>query len=88
MKGINTGSYIIRVEMYEPWPDGEKLSFTQKEVVVQYVPKTRESRLIKIPIVKSFGGADLAVVSESDKNIYREIEETMKKESATQRDDW
>jgi hypothetical protein len=55
---------------------------------VQYVPKTRESRLIKIPIVKSFGGADLAVVSESDKNIYREIEETMKKESATQRDDW
>jgi len=36
---------------------------------------------MKIPIVKSFGGVDLAVVSESDKSIYREIEETMKRES-------
>jgi hypothetical protein len=55
---------------------------------VEYVPKTRESRLIEIPIVKSFGGGDLVVVSESDKNIYREIEETMKKESVTKRDEW
>jgi hypothetical protein len=34
--------------------------------------------MIKIPIVKSFGGIDLAVVYESDKNIYHEIEKTMK----------
>jgi hypothetical protein len=88
MKGIAAGSYVVRVEMYELWSDGEKLSFTQKEVTVNYVPKTRASRLIKIPIVKSFGGADLAVVSEADKNIYREIEETNKKESATKRDQW
>ncbi len=88
MKGIAAGSYTIRVEMYELWSDGEKLSFASKEVTVQYVPKTRESRLIKIPIVKSFGGADLAVVSESDKNIYREIEATMKKDSVTKRDEW
>ena len=88
MKGITAGSHSIKVEMYEPWSDGEKLSFTSKEVTVEYVPKTRESRLIKIPIVKSFGGGDLAVVSESDKNIYREIEETMKKESVTKRDEW
>jgi hypothetical protein len=88
MKGINAGSHSIKVEMYEPWSNGEKLSFTSKEVTVEYVPKTRESRLIKIPIVKSFGGSDLAVVSESDKNIYREIEETMKKESAAKRDEW
>jgi hypothetical protein len=88
MKGITAGSYSIRVEMYEPWSNGEKLSFTSKEVTVEYVPKTRESRLIEIPIVKSFGGGDLVVVSESDKNIYREIEETMKKESVTKRDEW
>ena len=88
MKGINAGSQTIKVEMYEPWSNGEKLSFTSKEVTVEYVPKTRESRLIKIPIVKSFGGMDLAVVYESDKNIYREIEETMKKESVSKRDEW
>ena len=88
MKGITAGPHSIKVEMYEPWFNGEKLSFTSKEVTVEYVPKTRASRLIQIPIVKSFGGGDLAVVSESDKNIYREIEETMKKESGTKRDEW
>jgi hypothetical protein len=33
-------------------------------------------------------GVDLAVVLESDKNIYREIDETMKKEVANRRDEW
>lgn len=88
MKGITAGSHTIKVEMYEPWSNSEKLSFTQKEVTVQYVPKTRESKLIKIPTVKSFGGTDLIVVSKSDKNIYHEIETTMKKELATKRDEW
>ena len=53
MKGISAGSHLIKIEMYEPWSNGEKLSFTSKEVTVEYVPKTRESRMIKIPIVKS-----------------------------------
>ena len=88
MKGINAGSHTIKVEMYEPWSNGEELSFTSKEITMEYVPKTRESRLIRIPIVKSFGGLDLAVVSEFEKNIYREIEETMKKESVSKRDEW
>ena len=42
----------------------------------------------KIKAVNIFGGADLAVVSESDKNIYREIGETNKKELDTKRDQW
>ena len=88
MKGIAAGFYTIRIEMYEPWLDEEKLSFTSKEVTVEYVPKTRESMLIKIPIVKSFEGVDLVVVSESDRNIYREIEETFKNESVSKRDEW
>ena len=69
MKGIAAGAYLIRVEMYELWSEGEKLSFTQKEVAVHYVPQSRESRLIKIPIVKSFGEPCLAVVCESDKTF-------------------
>jgi hypothetical protein len=88
MKGIAAGSHYIKVEMYELWSEGEKLSFTQKEVTVQYVPQNKESRLIRIPAVKSFGGTDLVVVSESDKNIYREIQEATKRESITKRDQW
>jgi hypothetical protein len=53
IRGIVAGEYLFRVEMYEPWSSGEKLSFTSKEISVQYVPKTREERLVKIPTVKS-----------------------------------
>jgi hypothetical protein len=55
---------------------------------VEYVPQTRESRLVKVPIVKSVAGTDLTVVSELEKDIYREIEKTMKKEHISKRDDW
>jgi len=66
----------------------ERLSLGSKEVTVEYVPQTRESRLIRIPIVKRFGGEDLVVVFVTDKSIYHEIEETMKKESISKRDEW
>ena len=88
MKGIAAGSYLFKVEMYELWSSGEKLNFTSKEVVVQYVPQTRESRLVKIPTVKSDAGAGLTVVSSAAKIIYREIEEDLKKESIGERDEW
>jgi hypothetical protein len=55
---------------------------------VDYVPQTRESKYVKIPSVKSIAGTDLMVVSESEKNIYRDIEETMKKENSSNRDSW
>lgn len=88
MKGICAGSHTIKVEMYELWSSGEKLSSTSKEVTVEYVPQTKESKLREIPIVKSVAGTDLAVVSESEKSIYHEIEETMKKEMVSKRDEW
>jgi len=88
MKGINAGHHTIRVEMYELWNSEKRFSFGSKEVIVEYVPQTIESWLIKIPFVKSFGGEDLAIVSVADKSIYREIEDSMKKESASKRDEW
>jgi hypothetical protein len=88
MKGINTGSYIIKVEMYELLSSGEKHTCTSKEVIVDYVPKRREDRLVKIPIVKSIAGTDLAIATDSEKNIYREIEESTKKELISKRDEW
>jgi hypothetical protein len=88
MKGIVAGEYLIRVEMYEPWSSGEKLNFTFKEIAVQYVPQTREARLVKIPSLKSVAGTALTVVSSSAKNIYREIEQDQKQEAISKRDEW
>jgi hypothetical protein len=88
MKGIPAGNHSIKLEMYELWSSGEKLLQTFKEVTVDYVPLTRESRLVKVPSVKSVVGADLAVVSESEQDLYRDIEKTTKKEQLSKRDDW
>ena len=88
MRGIPAGSHIIKVEMYELWSSGEKLSQVVKEVNVEYVPQTRQFRFVKVPIVKSFAGTDLVVISESEKDIYRRIEKTIKKEYSSKRDNW
>ena len=88
MKGICAGSHTIKVEMHELWSSGEKLNYTSKEVTVEYIPKSREDRLIRVPILKSIAGTGLAVVSDSDKSIYREIEDSMKKESVSKRDEY
>ena len=87
MRGISAGSHSVKVEMCELW-FGEKLNCASKEVAVEYVPKGREDRLIEIPIVKSVAGTDLAVVSDSEKGVYREIEESVKKELISERDQW
>lgn len=88
MKGIAAGSHTIMVEMYELWSSGEKLNCTAKEATIEYVPVRREDRLIKVPIVKSVAGADLTVVTDSEKDIYREIDESMRNEEASKRDEW
>ncbi len=88
MNGIPAGSHTIKVEMYELWSSGEKLSQAIKELTLDYLPQTRESRFVKVPRVKSVAGADLAVVSESEMDIYREIEKTMKKEQLSKQDNY
>jgi len=88
MKGIGAGNYLIRVEMYEPWSSNEKLNFSVKEIVVQYVPQSREPRLVKIPTVKSVAGTGLTVVPSTTKNIYHEVDQDLKKESMSKRDQW
>ena len=35
MKGMGTGEYLFRIEMYELWSSGEKLNFTLKEITVR-----------------------------------------------------
>ena len=88
MNGIAAGAYTIKVELFEQWESGEKLCETTKELTVDYVPKTRQARLVKIPTVKTVAGADLAVASRIEKDIFEEIGKTQKKEQLNKRDNW
>jgi len=89
MTGIAAGPHTVKVEMYELWSSDEKLTSASKEVIVEYVPVRKEDRhLIRVPFVKSEARADVAIVTEAEKSIYRETEETMKKEQTSTRDDW
>ena len=88
MKGIAGSVYELKVEMYELWHTGEKLNQTSSEMKLDYVPQTRQSRMVKIPTVKSVAGADLAVSSASEKEVYSELERTAKKEQSSQRDSY
>ncbi len=88
MNGIAAGAYTVKVELFEQWQSGEKLSETTKELTVDYVPQTRQSRLVKIPTVKNVAGADLAVASRIEKDIYEEIGKTQKEEQLSKRDNW
>ena len=88
MTGIGGGAYSLRVEMNELWSSDEKLTSASKEVTIEYVPLKREDRLVRVPIVKSIEGTDLAIVSDTEKKIYRQMEEEMKKQETSGRDEW
>ena len=88
MQGIPAGSHIVKVEMYESTFSNEKLCQATKEITVDYVPKTRQSRLIKVPTVKCVAGADLAVISNLEKGVYSEFERAIKNERLSKRDVW
>ena len=50
MKGICAGSHIVKVEMYELWSSGEKLTCSSREVAVNYAPINKEDRFIRFQL--------------------------------------
>jgi len=88
MQGIAAGLHTIKVEMYERWGSDERLCETIKEKPIDYVPQTRQSRLVRVPSVKSVAGTDLTVASGSEKDIFETIAQTQKKEQISRRDNW
>jgi hypothetical protein len=88
MKGIPPGSYNIKVEMYELWTDGNKLSYVSEEIKIDYSPVRKEDRLIKVPTVTSFAGTDLEIVLDSQRDFYQELQKDAAKESIGMRDEW
>jgi hypothetical protein len=88
MRGIAAGPHIIGVEMYGLWGENERLCRVYSEQPINYVPWTRQLRLVKIPNVRSVAGADLAVASKDEREIYDDMKKTVKKEQNSRRDDW
>jgi hypothetical protein len=88
MTGIEQGQHTLRVEMYELWASSEKLTSTSKQATIDYVPVRREDRLVKVPMIRSSTGESLAIVSGTQKSIYREMEEAARKELNSKKDEW
>lgn len=87
MAGIATGSYTVKIELYEPAID-KWICYASDEMALDYVPQTRQSRLFRVPTVKSVAGADLAVSSKSEGEIYQEIKDALNREQKSRRDNW
>lgn len=88
MSGVEAGSYLFRVEMYELWDNSEKLNFVTKQITLDYVPKRRQDRLVKVPTVKTVPGDGLVVDSSETKSIYQKIGQIQREESVSKRDSW
>ncbi len=88
MSGVEAGSYLFRVEMYELWDNSEKLNFVTKQITLEYVPKRRQDRLVKVPTVKTVPGDALVVDSSETKSIFQKISRTQREESESKRDSW
>lgn len=87
MKGIAPGSHVIKVELFEKWGTGEKLTNASKYVIVNYVPKRREDRYVKVPIVRKVDGV-LRIILPEEKELYQELEKSHRKELTSSRDQW
>lgn len=88
LNGVSTGKHPVKAEMYEVSSHGEKHSHAMKEATIEYLQQSRESRLRRVPMVKRVEGQGVAIVSDREKYIYREIEDIMKKDLISKQDKW
>ena len=88
MRGIAAGSHEVKIEMSGIWSGDDELCLTTKGLLVNYTPQTTQSRLAKIPIIKSVTGMELAVINHVEKEIYLDMQRMAKQEKEYKRDKW
>ena len=86
--GVSPGSHIVKVEVCEVSSFRKKLVYTLNETTVEYNPPTREERLRKVLTIKKVEGQGISVISEKEKDLYREIEDSIKKKVESKQDKW
>jgi hypothetical protein len=84
MRGISAGTHTIKVELHDFYSS----CFGIKEKKIEYIPLDRKAGYRKIPMVKKIEDEGIASISESEKNIYQEMQETLKKDLDSSRDKW
>lgn len=88
LQGLPLGTHSVKVGMYELFSFIEKRNHAEKEISIEYTPETKKAMLKEVPIVKKIEGEGIAIVSDSEKRIYREIEKKEKKEMVAKQDKW
>ena len=87
IKGISPGPHTVKVELYERWETGEKLTTASRYVIVDYSPTRREDRYVKVPIVRKIDGA-FRIILPNEKEFYEQLERDHHKEQKSKRDYW
>jgi len=80
---MTPGNHTVKVELCDLFSP----SCASKEIAIEYKPLTKEERL-RIPTVKKTEGVDITIVSNDEKEVFREIRDTFRKEKISKRDSW
>ena len=75
----------INQDLYEAT---KNLVLTIKETTVEYRPPTREERLRKVFTIKKVEGQGITILSKKEKDLYKEIENSIKKKVESKQDKW
>lgn len=84
LKGMPPGIHTVKIELCDLFSP----SCASKETTIEYKPLTKEERFRIIPTVKKTEGVDISIVSNDEKEVFREIKDTLRKEQISKRDKW
>jgi len=84
LRGMPPGIHTVKIELCDLFSP----SCASEETTIEYKPLTKEERFRIIPIVKKTEGVDISIVSNDEKEVFREIKDTLRKEQISKRDKW
>jgi hypothetical protein len=84
LSGMTPGNHTVKVELCDLFSP----SCASKEITIEYKPLTKEERFRRIPTVKKTEGVDISIISNNEKEVFRDIKDTLRKEQISKRDNW
>jgi len=84
MRGISAGAHYVKIELQDLFSP----CFAISQITIEYIPQDKKAKYRKIPIAKKLAGDDFAIISNSDKEIYLDINKKRKSELESKRDGW
>jgi hypothetical protein len=84
LRGMPPGIHTVKIELCDLFSP----SCASEETTIDYKPLTKEERFRIIPIVRKTEGVDISIISNDEKEVFREIKDTLRKEQISKRDKW